>query len=81
MTTFMNTSNLIDVHVNIIVEVASCKMATAEILKFRIGQTVQFETLYGTPVIVKVNGQAFARAEIIIVDERFGVRITEVLAA
>ena len=80
MVTFMNASNLVDVHVEIIVELASCKMTTAEILKLRTGQTIQFETTYGTPAIVKVNGQTFARAEIIIVDDQFGVRITEVLA-
>ena len=74
-------SNLAAVKVEIVVELASCRMKISDILKLRIDQIVELETPYEQPAIVKVNGRPYAHAEIIAIDERYGVRLTEILPA
>jgi flagellar motor switch protein FliN len=70
---------LMDVALEVSVELGRSHMAIAEILALRTGSVIELDKLAGEPVDVSVNGTLIARGEVVVVDEKFGVRITEVV--
>jgi flagellar motor switch protein FliN/FliY len=52
----------------------------ADVLKLGNGAVVELDRRAGAPIDLSVNGRLIARGEIVAVDERFGVRITEIVA-
>jgi flagellar motor switch protein FliN/FliY len=52
----------------------------SELLSLEPGSVIGLEREAGSPVDLLVNGSLFARAEVIVVDDRYAVRITELLA-
>ena len=50
-----------------------------EILELSAGSIVEFETQAGTPVDIFVNSQFVAKGDVVVVDDYYGVRITEIL--
>ena len=50
-----------------------------DVLKLTTGSIVELDKLAGEPVDVMVNGRAVARGEVVVIEDNFGVRITEVL--
>ena len=71
---------LLDVALEISVALGTSHMSIAEILALRTGSVVELDKLAGEPVDVSVNGTLVARGEVVVVDEKFGVRITEVVS-
>lgn len=71
---------LMDVALEVSVELGRSHMSIAEILALRTGSVVELDKLAGEPVDVSVNGTLIARGEVVVVDEKFGVRITEVVS-
>lgn len=71
---------LMDVPLEVSVELGHAQMSIAEILALRTGSVVELDKLAGEPVDVSVNGTLVARGEVVVVDEKFGVRITEVVS-
>ena len=74
-------SRLHDVPVELAVEVGRTKMTIREALALGPGSIVTLNRLAGEPVDLLVNGKPIARGEVVVVDESFGLRITEVLGA
>jgi len=72
-------SRLLDVSLNISVELGRKQMQIKEILELGPGKIVELEKLAGEPVDLLVNGKLLARGEVVVVDENFGVRITELI--
>jgi flagellar motor switch protein FliN/FliY len=70
-----------DVALEVTAEVGGCKMSIQEILSLGAGSIVEFTRAAGEPIDLLVNGRVIARGEIIAVDDRYGLRITEVLVA
>lgn len=70
---------LMDVALEVSVELGRSHMSIAEILALRTGSVIELDKLAGEPVDVSVNGTLIARGEVVVVDEKFGVRITEVV--
>ncbi len=74
-----NLDVLLDVPVNLSVELGSCQMPMRNVLQLKTGSVVQLEKLADSPVEVLVNGKLVARGQVVVVDDRFGIKITELL--
>lgn len=74
-----NLGVLLDVPVNLTVELGSCHMPMRDVLQLGIGSVVQLDKLADEPVQLSVNRKLVARGEVVVVDNRFGIKITEVL--
>jgi flagellar motor switch protein FliN len=72
-------SRLSDIPMELSVEIGRTHMTVGETLELRVGSVVTLERLAGEPVDLLVNGTAIARGEVIVVEEQFGMRITEIL--
>lgn len=62
------------------VELGSCKMSVAQILRLGTGSIVELDRSASQPVDLLVNDRPIARGEIVAVEENFGLRIIELLA-
>jgi flagellar motor switch protein FliN/FliY len=71
---------LMDVALEVSVELGRSHMSIGEVLALRTGSVIELDKLAGEPVDVSVNGTLIARGEVVVVDEKFGVRITEVVS-
>lgn len=71
---------LSDVLMELSVEIGRTRMTVGEMLQLRAGSIVTLERLAGEPVDLLVNGTPIARGEVVIVDEEFGLRVTEIVA-
>ncbi len=60
-------------------EIGRTRMTVGEMLQLRAGSIVTLERLAGEPVDLLVNGTPIARGEVVIVDEQFGLRVTEIV--
>ena len=74
-------ARLHDVPVELTVEVGRTRMTIGETLGLGPGSIVSLNRLAGEPVDLLVNGTPIARGEVVVIDEEFGLRITEVGAA
>jgi flagellar motor switch protein FliN/FliY len=74
-------ARLHDVPVELAVEVGRTKMTIREALALGPGSIVTLNRLAGEPVDLLVNGKPIARGEVVVIDEEFGLRVTEVLGA
>jgi flagellar motor switch protein FliN/FliY len=70
---------LSDVPLELSVEIGRTRMTVGETLQLGAGSIVTLERLAGEPVDLLVNGTPLARGEVVIVDEQFGLRVTDVL--
>ncbi len=69
---------LFDVQLHLSVELGRTSIPVREILQLGPGSIVELDKLAGEPVDILVNGKLIARGEVVVVDENFGVRVTEV---
>src|SRR5579871_5289048 len=67
-----------DVLVELTVEIGRTRMTVGETLELRPGSVVALSRMAGDPVDLLVNGRRIARGEVVVVDEEFGLRITEI---
>ncbi len=74
-----NIEVLLDVPVKLSVELGSCKTSMREVLQLAQGSVVQLDKMADAPVDVFVNSRLFARGEVVVVEDRFGIKITEIL--
>ena len=72
---------LYDVPVELTVEIGRTQMTIRETLGLGPGSIVTLDKLAGEPVDLLVNGKPIARGEVVVLDEEFGLRVTEVLVA
>lgn len=70
-----------DVPIAMIAQVGSVKRSMREILQLKPGATVEFEKVVGEPMDVLIGGRLMCRGEIVVVNERYGIRISEVIRA
>ncbi len=75
-----NFNLILGVPLDISVEIGRTKMAVKNILDIRQGSIVELDRLAGDPVDIIVNGQLIAKGDVVIIDDNFGVRITEILS-
>lgn len=72
-------SMLADVEMGVTVELGRARMTVADILSLTIGSVIELDRIAGSPVDVLVNGTLIARGEVVVIDEEFGVRVSEVI--
>src|SRR3954463_6486166 len=71
---------LYDVPVELAVEIGRTRMTIGQTLDLRPGSVVSLNRLAGEPVDLLINGKPMARGEVVVIDEEFGLRITDVVA-
>jgi len=74
-----NLDLLMRVPLKITAELGTCKMLVEDILKLGTGSIVALDRLAGGPVDLLVNDRLVARGEVVAIDEKFGVRVTELI--
>ena len=74
-----NIDRLMDIGLNLSVELGRKEMKIQEILGLGPGKIIELDKLAGEPVDLLVNGKLLAKGEVVVVDENFGVRITELI--
>ena len=74
-----NMDILMDVSLEVSVELGRTSRKIKEILEFGPGSIVELNRLVGEPVDVLVNGKFIATGEVVVIDENFGIRITDII--
>lgn len=74
-----NLGLLYDVPLNVTVELGRTKKTVREVLELSQGSIIELDKLAGEPVDIYVNQQRIARGEVVVIEENFGVRVTEII--
>ena len=75
-----NINLIMDVPLEVTVELGRTNRSIKEILEFSPGTIIELDKLAGEPVDVLVNGKLVAKGEVVVIEESFGIRITEILS-
>lgn len=75
-----NIDLIMDVPLEIAVELGRTKKLIKDILEFGPGSVIELDRLAGEPVDIIVNGKFIAKGEVVVIDESFGVRITDIVS-
>lgn len=75
-----NIDLIIDVPLQVTVVLGKCRKSIKEILAMDMGSVVVLDRLAGEMVDVLVNGKIFAKGEVVVIDDNYGVRITEMMS-
>jgi flagellar motor switch protein FliN len=75
----VDLSRLSEIPMELSVEIGRTHMTVGETLDLRIGSVVTLERLAGEAADLLVNGTAIARGEVVVIEEQYGLRITEIL--
>ena len=73
--------NILEIPVMLTVEIGSTKVAIRNLLQLNQGSVVELDRLAGEPLDVLVNGTLIAHGEVVVVNEKFGIRLTDVISA
>ncbi|MEK4083620.1 flagellar motor switch phosphatase FliY [Psychrobacillus sp. FSL K6-1415] len=75
-----NLNLLLDIPLQVTVELGRTKRTVKEILELTSGSIIELDKLAGEPVDILVNNRHVAKGEVVVIDENFGVRITDILS-
>lgn len=75
-----NLEVIMDIPVNIAMEVGSTEIAIRNLLQLNQGSVIELDRYAGEPLDVKVNGTLIAHGEVVMVNEKFGIRLTDVVS-
>lgn len=75
-----NLDVVMDVPVEISVELGSCRMPMREVLQLGIGSVIQLDKVADAPVDIFVNRKLIAKGEVVVVEDRFGIKVTEIFS-
>ena len=70
---------LLDVQLNIGVEVGRTQVQVEDLLQLDQGSVLELDSTVGQPLDIRVNNQLVARGEVVVVNEKFAVRITDII--
>jgi len=70
---------LLDIPIQLSVELGSARMAIHELLQLVEGSIVELDKLAGEPLDIRANDRLIARGEVVVVDDKIGVRVTDVV--
>jgi len=76
-----NLELLLDVRVKLTVELGACQIPMRDVLQLNAGSVVKLEKAAQTPVDLYANQKLIARGEVVVVDDAYGIKITELLGA
>lgn len=75
----LKLDKIMDVNVDVSVEVGRTRMSIRDIKALNQGAIIELDRAAGTPLDVLVNGTLVARGEIVVIKEKFGIMLTEVI--
>lgn len=75
-----NLDVILDIPVTISMEVGSTDISIRNLLQLNQGSVVELDRLAGEPLDVLVNGTLVAHGEVVVVNEKFGIRLTDVIS-
>jgi flagellar motor switch protein FliN len=75
----VNLNLLMDINLEIVVELGRTKKKINEILELSQGSIIELDRVSGEPVDLLINGKVVAKGEVVVIDEYFGIRITEII--
>ncbi len=71
---------VMDLPVQVVVELGRTKMSIGELLALRKGSVVELDVSAGDPLSLVVNGCLIAQGEVVIVNDRYGIRLTDIIS-
>jgi flagellar motor switch protein FliN/FliY len=71
---------LLDIPLQVTVQIGSTRMLIKELLQLGQGSVIELDKLAGEPMEVLVNNKLVARGEVVVVNEKFGIRLTDVVS-
>lgn len=74
-----NLDMILDIPVQLTVELGRTKIAVRDLLQLVPGSVVELDSRTGTPMDVLVNGCLVAQGEVVVVNEKFGLRLTDII--
>ncbi|MDH5472363.1 MAG: flagellar motor switch protein FliN [Gammaproteobacteria bacterium] len=78
--TDVNLEVVLDIPVNISMEIGRTKISIRNLLQLNQGSVVELDRLAGEPMDVLVNGTLIARGEVVVINEKFGIRLTDIIS-
>lgn len=72
---------ILDIPVNVAVEIGRTRMSISNLLKLNQGSVVELDRFAGEPMDITVNGTLVAHGEVVVVNEKFGIRLTDIVSA
>lgn len=72
---------VLDIPVNLSMEVGSTEISIRNLLQLNQGSVIELDRMAGEPLDVLVNGTLVAHGEVVVVGEKFGIRVTDVISA
>ncbi len=76
----INLDIILDVPVDISMEIGRTKISIRNLLKLNQGSVIELDRLAGEPMDVLVNGTLIAHGEVVVVNDKFGIRLTDVIS-
>lgn len=77
----LKLESILDIPVTLSMEIGRTKISIRNLLQLNQGSVVELDRLAGEPMDVLVNGTLIAHGEVVVVNEKFGVRLTDVISA
>lgn len=76
----LNLDVILDVPVTVSMEVGNTKVSIRNLLQLNQGSVIELDRLAGEPMDVLVNGTLIARGEVVVVNDKFGLRLTDIIS-
>ncbi len=76
-----NLESILEIPVTLSIEIGRSRMTIRELLQLNQGSVVELDRLAGEPIDVLVNGTLVAHGEVVVINEKFGIRLTDVISA
>ncbi len=71
---------ILDIPLEVTVELGRCKMVINDLLQLGQGSVIELSKLVGEPLEILVNHKLVARGEVVVVNEKFGIRLTDIIS-
>lgn len=75
-----NLDFILDIPLHVSVELGRAKVVIKDLLQLGQGSVLELDKLAGEPLEVLVNGKLVARGEVVVVNEKFGIRLTDIMS-
>ena len=71
---------LLDIPLVVMIEIGRTKMFIKDLLQLGQGSVIELDKMVGEPMDVFVNGKLIARGEVVVINEKFGIRLTDIIS-
>jgi flagellar motor switch protein FliN/FliY len=71
---------LLDIPLVVMIEIGRTKMLIKDLLQLGQGSVIELDKMVGEPMEVFVNGKMIARGEVVVINEKFGIRLTDIIS-